>query len=215
MQITPTVLASTPQELEEQMIILCRLTDRIQIDVADGILVKNKTIPMAHFARFCEEREGQFVDKIFDFHLMVSEWEDVVSDLNELRSIIHINLVLVHQTVFRKNSSNFFPIGLVLSPEDIVTREMFKHVPAVQIMTVKPGHQGNLFLPKNLAKITDLRSDGFKGEILLDGGINKETIPYILKQPALPDVLGIGSELTKSTAPQEEFKELMQLIRKY
>ncbi|MFA6005571.1 MAG: hypothetical protein WC775_03765 [Patescibacteria group bacterium] len=215
MQITPTVNATTAQELEEQMILLCRLTDRIQIDVADGILINHKTIPLTHFAAFCEKHEGQFAGNIFDFHLMVSEWEDVVSDLNELRSIIHINLILVHQVVFRRNTSNFFPVGLVLNPEDTVSRETFKHVPAVQIMTVNPGPQGSPFLPQNLSKISDLRNSGYKGEILLDGGINEVTIPTILKQSVLPDVLGIGSQLTKSPSPQEEFKQLTDLIRKY
>lgn len=215
MQIAPTVNATTPAELEEQMLILCRLTDRVQIDMADGILVNHKTVPMTYFANFCSEHEGQFVGNIFDMHLMVSEWEEVVSDLNELRSIIHINLILVHQAVFRKNSSNFFPTGLVLNPEDMVERETFKHVPAVQIMTVKPGGQGSEFLPENLAKMADLRNNGFKGEILLDGGIGEDTIPLILKQPILPDVLGIGSELTRSPAPQAEFKKLTDMIRKY
>lgn len=215
MQITPTVDAMTSEEFEEQMILMCRVSDRVQIDMADGVLVKSKTVPLDYISAFCEEHEGQFANNTFDFHLMVSEWENMVSDLNEVRSIIHINLVLVHQAVFRRNTSNFFPIGLVLSPEDMAERELFKHVPAVQIMTVKPGPQGSPFLPENLSKIADLRNSGYKGEILVDGGINETTLPLVLKQPVLPDVLCIGSQLTKSPAPQEEFKRLTDMIRQY
>jgi pentose-5-phosphate-3-epimerase len=65
-------------------------------------------------------------------------------------------------------------------------------------MSVNPGRQGQPFLLETLKKIEQLRLLGYRNKIFLDGGINEKTIPEILAQKFLPDVLCPGSFLTKA-----------------
>ena len=48
-----------------------------------------------------------------------------------------------------------------------------------------------------LKKINVLRKLGYAGEILIDGGINDQTISQIDKNQKKPDILCVGSYLTK------------------
>lgn len=66
-------------------------------------------------------------------------------------------------------------------------------------MTVHPGAQGTPFIPEMLTKINELRENGFMGDIILDGGINNETLPLILKNKHLPTAVCPGSYLHEDT----------------
>ncbi|MBP9691644.1 hypothetical protein KBD81_06215, partial [Candidatus Woesebacteria bacterium] len=95
-----------------------------------------------------------------------------------------------------------FAIGLDVSPEQeiegIADHYDLSLVPSIQIMTVSPGFQGSPFLPDMLMKIQQLREHDYSGEILIDGGINSTTIPLINSHKYMPDILCIGSFLTKA-----------------
>ncbi len=76
--------------------------------------------------------------------------------------------------------------------------------PAIQIMTISPGPQGQAFEPANLDKIKTLRKNGYKGEILIDGSVNEKSIKLILEKEKVfwPDTLCVGSYLSR--APDSE-----------
>jgi len=81
----------------------------------------------------------------------------------------------------------------------------------VQIMTVEPGEQGHVFLPEQLKKIQELRAIGFEGEIMIDGGVNLETILEVEKAGA--DVVYIGSVIWKSENPAEMYRKLQETVQ--
>ena len=54
-----------------------------------------------------------------------------------------------------------------------------------------------------LKKINVLRKLGYAGEILIDGGINDQTISQIDKNQNKPDILCVGSYLTKETSKEK------------
>jgi pentose-5-phosphate-3-epimerase len=75
-------------------------------------------------------------------------------------------------------------------------------------MTVDPGKQGSPFLSLNLEKIAILRDEHFSEEILVDGGIDNLTFKQVIKQKYLPDILCVGSYLTKAKNPFKNFQLL-------
>ncbi len=213
MQIVPTLLAEKMEDLYEQGQVFRHLSKRTQVDVADGILVPNKTVGLSTILDYLIHNEEHYQDIVFDFHLMVQNWQQAVAQLQQVRLHLNINYILIHKAVFERKNISPFKIGIVYNPEDFVTKGDITHLSAVQIMTIHPGKQGSPFLPETLDKINLLRQNGFAGEILMDGGINEETIPVILKNISLPDTLCIGSYFTKTERPEEHLRKLKQLIQ--
>ncbi|OGK49907.1 hypothetical protein A3A56_03515 [Candidatus Roizmanbacteria bacterium RIFCSPLOWO2_01_FULL_40_32] len=170
--------------------------------------------------------------KTFEFHLMANDYKKDIEKLHELSQILTITQVLVHLKPFLKNplssplhlsssrspyppiTSSDFNLGLVLSPEDLVvpnlsTIQQFNNL-TIQIMTIEPGFQGNKFIPEMLLKINELREHGFTGQIILDGGINDQSLPIILKNKYLPDAVCPGSYLHEDT--EQRLRNLLRLI---
>ncbi|MBF0330370.1 MAG: ribulose-phosphate 3-epimerase [Candidatus Omnitrophica bacterium] len=62
--------------------------------------------------------------------------------------------------------------------------QVLNEVDAVLIMSVNPGFSGQKFMPSALTKIMWLRAQGFKRDIAVDGGVNAETAPAVVKAGA-------------------------------
>jgi ribulose-phosphate 3-epimerase len=187
-QIAPTVLAKTKEDFDRQLNIALKLSNRIQIDIADGFFVSNKTVSNKYIYETLKTQAEKLENTIFDFHLMVDHFEKIVEELEAIEQFININLVLPHYKIYRPLASSLH-IGVVFSPDDLIDQNLLSSLPAIQIMTIEPGAQGNTFLKENLVKINEARKAGFEREILLDGGVNNKTLPIILKQEFFPDVL--------------------------
>jgi len=119
---------------------------------------------------------------------------------------ISVNTVLINAGLHPKkdtlSENRNFSIGLDISPsteiDDIAFHYDLSQIKHIQIMTVEPGYQGSPFLPEMLNKITQLRDHHYSGEILIDGGVNSKTIPTIQSHKNQPDIICIGSFLTKA-----------------
>jgi ribulose-phosphate 3-epimerase len=206
-QIAPTVLAKTKEDFDRQLNIALKLSNRIQIDIADGFFVSNKTVSNKYIYETLKTQAEKLENTIFDFHLMVDHFEKIVEELEAIEQFININLVLPHYKIYRPLASSLH-IGVVFSPDDLIDQNLLSSLPAIQIMTIEPGAQGNTFLKENLVKINEARKAGFEREILLDGGVNSKTLPIILKQEFVPDVLGVGSYIMTATDPKASYQEL-------
>jgi ribulose-phosphate 3-epimerase len=202
MLIVPALLETKSETLVGNVQRLSKFYRRFQIDIADGTFVPNTTIQISDFVQLL----SQFPQgKLYDFHLMVQEPERHIETLHKIPHTV-LGVVLIHKSVFpdHKQLTSTYPLtrfGLVLNPEDLVESlddTTLKGLSAVQIMTVVPGFQGQSFIPDMLYKIEQLRKRGFSGEILIDGSVNDQTLPIIRKLHSPPDVLGIGSYLTKA-----------------
>jgi ribulose-phosphate 3-epimerase len=210
MQVVPTLLTKTTDEFIKQMGLFQKIFNRIQLDIADNTLVPNKTVKLKEILDLISDKKIQLVKNItFDLHLMV---EDYTKELNTAMEIIKsglkINLILINEKLSPDLNQLLekypFDFGLDIFPETQIKNTLDKYdinyLKHIQIMTVSPGFQGSLFLPEMLEKITYLRKAGFKGEILIDGGINDKTIKTISTSLDKPDILCIGSYLTKETS---------------
>ncbi len=209
------IVVPAPLEIEKDVLIqdinrLVPFFSRFQIDIGDGEFVKNMTVQTTEFANsFSSLQRVEHV--VFDFHLMVKDPLPHIEALQKLPKK-NIGVVFVHMAVFPQENIGGF--GLALSPEDKVesiSDALISTLPAVQIMTVYPGFQGQPFLPEMLIKIEQLRKRGYKREILIDGGVNEKTLVHVLQQKYIPDVSCVGSFLTK--APTEELGQRVRYLK--
>jgi len=215
MIVVPAPLETTVESFENTIRRLTPFYKRFQVDIADGTFVPNKTVQIADISHL-----SSLVQRgtIFDFHLMVQDPISHIEMIKELKGIA-LGTVLIHSSVFPsfKLLVSRYPLlrfGLVLSPDDLVKTidsALIKQLPSLQVMTVQPGFQGSSFIEDMLTKIEQLRKGGFMGEILIDGSVNEKTIPSILSCPYKPDVLGIGSYLTK--APPADLPRRVEYLK--
>lgn len=208
MKTVPTLLTLDKFELMDEIELFQKYYSRIQIDVADGVLVPNVTTQIDELSDFISQGFIEINPKIaFDFHLMVKNYKAELKKIAKLTELkVNINTVLInaeHKPNIRKLKEFYtFAIGLDIFPstsiDDISSQYNLNEISHIQIMTVEPGFQGSLFLQIMLNKITQLREHHYSGEILIDGGVNSKTIPVINSQKYRPDIICIGSFLTKA-----------------
>lgn len=218
MQICPSILEPTAESLFTTINRLSPFYKYFQIDIADGIYVSNKTVQIDDLSHYLSNQVTKLpTNLIFDFHLMVKDYETEIMKLEKLKNLIKINNILIHFsaiTNFQLPISNLstLPIGLTLNPEDQVA-DLARHynlndIQAIQIMTVIPGVQGNPFVHESLNKIEQLRVLGYKSKIFLDGAVNDKTVLIINKLKYRPDVICPGSFLTKAKDLEANVKYL-------
>ncbi len=216
----PSILEKTPEELFSQITKLSLYFNYFQVDIADGIFVPNKTVQINELIKTTFNKDSLLLNKRFEFHLMVQDYETNIKKLVELKKYMNIETILIHSSLspdYQQIIKNYklFSFGLVLNPEDsvktIVHNYQIDNIPIIQIMTVDPGLQGNPFLPESLNKVEQLRLANYRNKISLDGAMNDKTIPYILEHKYKPDIVCPGSYLTKTNELEKHVKYLQSL----
>lgn len=204
----PTLLERSPESLIQQIIRLSPYFPAFQIDVTDGVFAAGKTPSVADLIPFLDSIPGHIRGKIvFDYHLMTEDYGKQIGDIVTVSKQIQVRNILIHCDLspnYYLLSKSFpqFTFGAVLNSEDnvneLIENYEIKTFSVIQLMTVHIGSQGNPFIIDVLTKIDQLKKTGFQGQIFLDGGINRETLPAILSRTYLPHVLCVGSFLTHS-----------------
>ena len=225
MKIIPTLLTTNTSEFIKQMDLFQKYYSRIQLDITDGELVPNLTVQLREIIDLIQRKKVIVSQNVtFDFHLMVNNYELALTEILELQELgMKVNLSLINAqlrpNIPSLNPQYQFAIGLDISPntpiDTLASHYDLDYIPSIQIMTVQPGFQGSPFLPEMLNKIEQLRIQDYKGEIMIDGGVNNNTIPVISKKQYKPDFLCIGSYLTKADdAFKERVESLQELDKK-
>ncbi len=209
MKVIPAPLTQTIKEFEEIFRVLPKYFNRFHIDVADGILVPNKTTPVDDIVNFFKNHPSVTKNRklILDFHLMVTDFDKELKKIQQLVDIAQISTIFINATLEPDleelgKKYNSLKLGLDIFPavqiETVVEKYDLNKVSAIQIMTVEPGFQGQPFLPHMMDKIEQLYNHHYRANIFIDGSVNENTIPLIISQEYKPDYLCIGSYLCKS-----------------
>ena len=173
-EIIPTILVKTFDEVKEKIKQVENLVDWVQLDIMDGVFVDNKTWNNPSDLRGFKTRVK------LEAHLMVEKPEEVINDWLKI-----VDRVIVHYEA-ANNISEGKRIGLAINPEtpiDVV-KPFLNNLDLVLIMTVKPGWGGQKFQERTLDKIKALRKLWPDGNIEVDGGINAETAKKTIKAGA-------------------------------
>ena len=195
-KIAPSILSADFSCLGQQLTEVERAgADYVHIDVMDGRFVPNISmgLPVVQAVR-------RVTSLPLDVHLMVEAPERHLADFRSAGAdilTVHVETCPhLHRTV-RQIQELGCRAGVTLNPSTPVVNleEILPDVDLVLVMTVNPGFGGQTFIERMLSKIERVRSMldqiGSQAELEVDGGIDPDTAPQVVRAGA--DVLVAGS----------------------
>ncbi len=203
-KFAPSILSADFARLGEQVAEATKAgADYIHVDVMDGQFVPPITIGAPVVAAI-----RPWTDLPLDVHLMIQAPERQISQFADAGAdiiTVHIETCpRIHQVVQAIKELGV-RVGVSLNPETPVTAvsEILPSVDLVLVMTVNPGYGGQPFIESTLDKIAQIRAEldkkGLAAELEVDGGINAETAPRVVKAGAKVLVAGAAVFNSKQT----------------
>ena len=200
--IIPTILEKNLKEFHEKLKIAESLSKRIQIDIADGKFVKNKTIGINELEKIKPKSK-------IEYHLMVENPEKYINSLSKNADLIIVHIEIKNpekyvDKIVKKGVKAGIAINPNTNPKKLIP--VIKKVKKVIVLTVSPGWQGRKFFPPALKKIKEIRKLNKKIIVQVDGGINEKTIGIAEKAGA--DEFVVGHAIMNSKNPGETYRKL-------
>jgi ribulose-phosphate 3-epimerase len=218
-KIAPSILSADFARLGEQVQEVTKAgADYIHIDVMDGRFVPQITIGAPVVAAI-----RRWTDLPLDVHLMIESPEQQISQFAKAGA----NIITVHMETCPHIHRGIQMIkdagckaGISINPATSISvlDEILPEVDLVLLMTVNPGFGGQKFIESTLNKIERLRKvldrRKLKAELEVDGGINTETAPRVVKAGARVLVAGaaIFSSQKSITEAIKKLKASLQSI---
>ena len=224
--VVPAILPQSFAELEEGLARLRGITRFVQIDVADGVLVPNRTWPYKGGERFqaiLSQEEGMPLSEEFEFELdlMVSRAKVAAEDwvsAGASRIIVHEKagdaeeaLQVLHRV---RGDLVGLQVGIGVSRRTPLARvtELAPLFDFIQVMGMgieREGFQGEKLDESVFAQLTALRG-AFKDHIIsVDGGVTLENGRRLLDAGA--NRLVVGSALLRADTIEETFMAFQNL----
>lgn len=212
-KVAPSILSADFSKLGEEIIKIDQAgADMIHIDVMDGHFVPNLTLgaPIVKALRT--------VTKLpFDVHLMINNPENLIDDFIAAGAdiiTIHIEAANHLHRLVQKVKSSGVKVAVSLNPATPLNtlEEILPELDMVLLMSVNPGFGGQSFILATLNKIARLQemidAKKLKIDIQVDGGINLETAPKVIKHGA--NILVAGSAVYGSNDIKGTIAQLKQ-----
>jgi ribulose-phosphate 3-epimerase len=194
-KIAPSILSADFARLGEQVAEATKAgADYIHVDVMDGHFVPPITIGAPVVAAI-----RKWTDLPLDVHLMITVPERQINQFAEAGAdiiTVHIEACPDIQKLVQAIKGLGVKVGVSLNPGTPISavNEILPSLDLVLVMTVNPGYAGQTFIESTLDKIADLRSEldkkGLTAELEVDGGINAQTAPKVVKAGARVLVAG-------------------------
>jgi ribulose-phosphate 3-epimerase len=202
-KIAPSILAADLSRLGEQVAEAeAGGADYIHIDVMDGHFVPNITL-----GPVVVEAVRRATRLPLHVHLMIESPERYLAEFRAAGAdhlTVHVETCPhLHRTVQQIKELGC-GAGVTLNPATplVTLEEILPYVDLVLVMTVNPGFGGQSFIERSVPKIRRLRamldSISSRAELEVDGGIDLETAPRVVKAGAT--VLVAGSAIFKAEA---------------
>src|SRR5471030_956671 len=154
--------------------------DMLHVDIMDGHFVPNIT-----FGPAIVKTMRSHTKLPLDVHLMISRPRKFITDFVEAGAAnitFHIECEDVIRTAIDEIIYYSCKPGLAVKPRTPLSavKDYLGSIDRLLIMTVEPGFGGQKFMPDMMAKVEQAvawrREGGFKYDIEVDGGLNRETI---------------------------------------
>jgi ribulose-phosphate 3-epimerase len=230
MEIIPALMPKDFSTLEAELLRVAELVPLVQLDVLDGVFVKNTSWPYGdekHFAHMVKSRHGlPYGDKLeYEVDLMVSEPEHVIEDWMHLgvrRIIVHVEStsnieniirdVAAHVTRATDDALEVVSLGLAIGTTTPIEKiePYIYDIDFVQCMGIAEiGKQGEPFDERVIGQIEKLKRLHPELIVSVDGGVSLETAPRLLEAGA--SRLVSGSAILGSDNPAYVIKKFRAL----
>ncbi len=188
--------------------------DYIHIDVMDGHFVPNLT-----FGPFMVKAVNRITKLPKDVHLMISNPDMYIREF----AAAGASIITIHQeacnhldrTIQFIREQNCLA-GISINPATPVStlENVIEIADLVLVMSVNPGYGGQKFIPYTLEKIRTLKDLIIKKNpkclIEVDGGVNRDTAPEIVKAGA--DILVAGNAVFGEKSAGDACRALKNII---
>jgi ribulose-phosphate 3-epimerase len=208
-KLSASLLAADYSRINEEVARAHGFADSFHVDVMDDLFVPNYTLDLFPPA-FVEKTESKLP---FEIHLMVdgpaSYFEDyAMAGANSIT--FHVEAVDDCEKALNELKALKVAAGIAVKPATTIAsvEPLLSLADSVTLMTVEPGFGGQSFVYSSLSKIRELR-EKFKGEIVVDGGVNETTASECVKAGA--DVLVAGTAFFKAKNLEETARKLKQV----
>ena len=214
MEIIPAILPKNYEDMKNHIALVRGVVPLVQIDICDGIFVKNTTWPFStggasdyNFQNIMNEQEGMpfWEDIDFELDLMVSDAVtnfDIYTKLSPKRIVFHIEAEEIRRDI--EEFKNFIEaidpyirdsieIGVAINTTTKVEEisPLVNSVDFVQCMGIEHvGFQGQEFDEKVLSHIKTLKEKYSDLIISVDGAVNSENASALLDAGATRLVIG-------------------------
>ncbi|MDD5038807.1 MAG: ribulose-phosphate 3-epimerase [Dehalococcoidales bacterium] len=200
-KLAPSILSADFARLGEQVAEVSKAgDDYIHIDVMDGHFVPNITIGAPVVAAI-----HSWTELSLDVHLMIEEPERQIQQFADAGAdiiTVHVEACSHIHRAIQTIKGLGLRAGVSLNPGTSLDMldEILSALDLVLVMTVNPGFGGQTFIEGMLDKIARLRVEmdkrGLATELEVDGGINSDIAPLVVKAGAR--VLVAGAAVFKS-----------------
>jgi len=213
-KIAPSVLSCDFGNIQRDIEMLnASAADYIHVDIMDGVFVPNIS-----FGLPVTEAMNKHAQKPLDVHLMIVNPENYVESFKKAGA----SIISVHYEACNHLHRNLQQIkalgikaGVAMNPHTSVSllADVINDIDLVCLMSVNPGFGGQKFIENTYSKVAQLKDliiqKNASTEIEIDGGVNAETAPKLIKAGA--DVLVAGSFVFNSNNPAQTIAELKAL----
>ena len=220
--IIPAILPISFEDLEEKLALVKGAFKSVHVDVSDGRFTPNLTFPFRpedkeHFERIKKEEEGLPFWQNFDFELhcmtetpgrYVEEWVRAGAS----RIIAHIETV-TDFPLLKREVGDLTELGLAVLYDTPLEKidPYIDEIQSVQLMSIaKVGYQGQNFEEGIYERITMLRQKYPELTISVDGGVNLENTPKLIKAGA--NRLVVGSAIFESENIAETIEDFKKFL---
>lgn len=207
MKIVPAVLSDNLDDYSSayRLFEVMPENDKVHIDIMDGVFVKTTSPDFESILKIPTKLKKQV-------HLMVQDpipYIEICAKHGVKEVILHLGTNYGEIDDLMKYGMEIF-IGINPENKTIEFTDLISRVTGFLIMTVHPGLQGQPFLPKELLKVNYLRDRGFIGRVVVDGSVNKDTLPEVKTHKI--DEAVVGSAIIKQIDPIEAYTGLNNLL---
>lgn len=203
--IFPSLIAKNQLELNVELNKLKGAAQTLHLDIVDGKFAPNRSLEFPF--KLSKEHKYQA-------HLMIEKPEVwIKKNLGKIDLFIpHFEAIHYHSRYILWMKKLKKKVAFAILPETTI-EHLKEHLPSIDyilILTVHPGFYGSRYMPEELRKIKLIKKINPKVRIIVDGGMNPQTIRDAKKAGA--DLFVSGSYVTERDDPKKRMKELVKAI---
>ena len=211
LRIAPSLLSADFGNLAASVGEVASETDWLHVDIMDAHFVPNLTIgpPVVESLR---KHTGVF----FDCHLMMTSPGDYLQAFRQAGAdgcTVHVEVGDTAELLAEAKRLGLHA-GLAVNPETPyeAVDPFLDQADLILCMTVHPGFGGQSFIEGVVSKVARVRAEldrrGLSADLEVDGGIDEETAPTVVRAGAR--VLVAGSAVFDAPAPWEAVRKIRE-----